>query len=322
MVYAIVAVIVLLLDQAVKYLTITGIPFETTQAFIPGFMELTNIHNTKMAFGLGIDSPIARWVMVALTFVFVIVLIVLLYKNVVKGKLGRWMLILVMAGGLGNCIDRIINGYVVDMFHFDFKIFGYDFPVFNVADIFITVAGIIFCFWLVFHKDEPEQVKAPAKPAPRRAMPPATGRPQRGPDYLTQLQKPVVQAKVNLENDELARQQAAEMRAAQQQQRSNQQRAARYPKGEVFDWSNPEFPDAPKADQAKPAAFDDPFAEFMKPQAKPVPRQQSAPRPQSSVPAPFPAPKSTTSAENAPAPAPKKSDGDFSLEDILAEFKD
>ena len=55
MVYAIVAVIVMLLDQAVKYLTITDIPFETTRSFIPGFMELTNIHNTKMAFGLGID---------------------------------------------------------------------------------------------------------------------------------------------------------------------------------------------------------------------------------------------------------------------------
>ena len=297
--------------------------------------------------------------MVALTVVFSVVIIVLLYKNVVKGKLGRWMLIFVMAGGLGNGIDRTIHGYVVDMFHFDFKIFGYDFPVFNVADIFITLAGIVFCFWLVFHKEEPKEEKAPVSRA-SRPMPQATERPQKGPDYLTQLQKPVVQAKVNLENEELARQQAAEMRAAQQR---SAQRGNRYSKGEVFDWNMPEFSENTASDEraqvqekspaasSDPATYD-PFAEFMTPRnlqnpkpaesrrgaerasAPAASRQVAAPRREAPAPAaprrteaPAPAPAIKRQAPPAAAPAPaapaeKKSQGEFSLEDILAEFKD
>ena len=63
------------------------------------------------------------------------------------------MSVLVIAGARGNCIDRMISGYVVDMFEFSFAIFGWQFPVFNVADVFITLGMIMFCVLVLVQKD-------------------------------------------------------------------------------------------------------------------------------------------------------------------------
>ena len=157
MLYAIVAVIALIIDQAVKYWTTAHIVLnEGNHALIPGFIHLANVHNTGAAFSF-IEG--ARWVFVALCAVFVAVLIYLLVNNIIKGRAARWMAVLVMAGAVGNCIDRIISGYVVDMFEFEFKIFGQQFPVFNVADIFITVCGIAFCVCILLEKPEDEKAR-------------------------------------------------------------------------------------------------------------------------------------------------------------------
>ena len=157
MLYAIVAVIALIIDQAVKYWTTAHIVLNSGQhKLIPGFIHLANVHNTGAAFSF---MEGARWVFVALCALFVAALIYLLVNNIIKGKTARWMAVLVMAGAVGNCIDRIISGYVVDMFEFEFKIFGQQFPVFNVADIFITVCGIAFCVCILLEKPEDERAK-------------------------------------------------------------------------------------------------------------------------------------------------------------------
>jgi signal peptidase II len=70
-----------------------------------------------------------------------------------KTPLGTWSLCVVTGGALGNFIDRAVNGYVVDMFEFDFI----DFAIFNVADVFITVGGILFCLYLLFVHEKKEQ---------------------------------------------------------------------------------------------------------------------------------------------------------------------
>ena len=73
-----------------------------------------------------------------------------LRRNVVHGKVGRWSVVLVLAGAVGNCIDRILSGYVVDMFNFLFVRFA----VFNLADVFIVVAGITLCLHVIFYRGD------------------------------------------------------------------------------------------------------------------------------------------------------------------------
>ena len=182
MLYAIVAVIALIIDQAVKYWTTAHIVLNSgTHNLIPGFIRLANVHNTGAAFSF---MEGARWVFVVLCAVFVAALIYLLAKDIIRGRAARWMAVLVMAGAVGNCIDRIISGYVVDMFEFEFRIFGQQFPVFNVADIFITVCGIAFCVCILLEKPEDERARQ-ARQAAAGGSRPAFTRTQGGDGRVT-----------------------------------------------------------------------------------------------------------------------------------------
>lgn len=157
MIYAIVAVLVLIADQAMKFWTTKNIFLGDVTEFIPGVLNLTNIHNYGAAFSILQD---ARWFLVAVTLVFIVGIIVLMTQEIIYTKMGRWTMTFILAGAIGNCIDRMLYGYVVDMFEFAF----FSFPVFNVADIFITLFGILFCIHVIFH-NEPEEVKAANEPA-------------------------------------------------------------------------------------------------------------------------------------------------------------
>ena len=156
MVYAIVTVLILIADQLVKFLVTKNIPLNDYVEAIPGLIRITNIHNYGAAFG---SLSGARWILVAVSLVFVIAIIVLISQEIIHTTIGKWTCVMVLAGALGNCIDRVLYGYVVDMFEFEFV----NFAVFNVADVFITICGIIFCIHLLLH-NEPEEVKKANEP--------------------------------------------------------------------------------------------------------------------------------------------------------------
>lgn len=148
MLYAIAVVIVLILDQGIKYWATVSIALDTGVIPVIGnVFSLANIHNYGAAFGI---LQNARWLFIVLAVLFTAVVILALAKNIIREPLGRWSAVLIMAGAIGNLIDRIMNGYVVDMFRFDFL---KGFPVFNTADCFITVCGILFIIYLIFGKD-------------------------------------------------------------------------------------------------------------------------------------------------------------------------
>lgn len=163
MLYAIVAVIALIIDQAVKYWTTVNIVVDTGEAkLIPGFVHLANVHNTGAAFSF---LQGARWFFVILCVIFVLIVIYALAKELLNSRLSRWMAVFVMAGAIGNCIDRIVCGYVVDMFEFDFLVFKHRFPVFNVADIYITLGVIVFCICIFVEKPKKNNAARRPKPA-------------------------------------------------------------------------------------------------------------------------------------------------------------
>ena len=140
-------------DQFVKYLTVSNISLYADVPFIPGLLQLTYVQNTGAAFS-SLEGQ--QWLF-ALVFV---VLTGLIVYEFAKNKMGftpfeRWCIVAIYGGGLGNMIDRVRLGYVVDMIETTFM----EFPVFNVADCFITCGCIalmahLFLFNKEFWKDE------------------------------------------------------------------------------------------------------------------------------------------------------------------------
>lgn len=171
--YAIVAILILIADQGLKYWVTVNIALDTGHVtLIPGVLELTNIHNNGAAFSMLEHAP--HWIFIIFTLVFAAIAVFCLRRNVVHGKVGRWSVVLVLAGAVGNCIDRILSGYVVDMFNFLFVRFA----VFNLADVFIVVAGITLCLHVIFYRGDgsEEGEPTPKKARKSRQHPGATAR--------------------------------------------------------------------------------------------------------------------------------------------------
>ena len=147
MLYAIVALLVIILDQWTKFWVARHIALNTGSIdLIPGFLKLVNIHNDGAALGF-LSGKNAGMLFIILCAVFTLFVIIALATKLVKAPVGRWSLLFIMAGGLSNCIDRLLSGYVQDMF---MPTFMDKLPIFNVADIFITVFCLIFILFVLF----------------------------------------------------------------------------------------------------------------------------------------------------------------------------
>jgi len=131
-------------DQVTKYLTVANIALYEQVSVFPGFLGLTYVQNTGAAFS---SLEGMRWLFVAV-FALLTVLLILEYfkKQLPFSKFERWCIAAIYGGGLGNIIDRIRLGYVVDMIRTEFI----SFPVFNVADCFITCGCILMMVSLLF----------------------------------------------------------------------------------------------------------------------------------------------------------------------------
>lgn len=150
---ALLALALLALDQWVKhYITLT-LPLGETRPLLPGFVELKAVHNYGAAWS---SFSGMRWLLVIATSCIVLALLVLLVRRVVRHPLGVLAGCLIVSGGLGNILDRLRLGYVVDMFNFQFI----DYPVFNVADMCIVsgcVLGLIYYQWFYEKYDKREK---------------------------------------------------------------------------------------------------------------------------------------------------------------------
>ena len=140
----------LALDQWLKAYVTANIPLGQAQSLLPGVVELRTVHNYGAAWSSFSGS---RWLLVAVTSIIVIFVTVLLVRRVVRHPLGVAACCLVISGGLGNIIDRVRLGYVVDMFNLLFI----NYPVFNVADILVVcgaVLGRIYYLWFYERYDK------------------------------------------------------------------------------------------------------------------------------------------------------------------------
>ena len=132
---ALAAVLCVAADQAVKWLVVNTMTLGSSQPLLPPLLRLTRVHNYGAAWS---SFSGARWLLV----------------KIVRHPLGQWSLAIILGGGIGNLIDRVRLGYVVDMLDTMFM----DFPVFNVADVFVvcgTVCALIY--YLAFYSKSDEK---------------------------------------------------------------------------------------------------------------------------------------------------------------------
>lgn len=144
-------ILLVVLDQASKiYLTLVNKTSPIDLEVIRGFFRITYTCNDGAAFSILKGK---RVFFIIMTIIVVFLIVYYLLKNKVYW-VEKYSLLLIISGAVGNLIDRIMYGYVIDFL--DFIIFGYDFPVFNIADSFITIGAIGLIISILFLNKEGE----------------------------------------------------------------------------------------------------------------------------------------------------------------------
>ena len=147
---AIIAAAVLVgIDQLTKYLALVNLKPIGSTTVVDGFLDLTFVENRGVAFGMFSGK---KWFILLLTLC-IVAFLVYYFVKMPRTKEYQWVrcaMVLVLAGAVGNMLDRVFRGYVVDFFEFTF----FSWPVFNVANILHlrqkkkTLAPDWMCFWL------------------------------------------------------------------------------------------------------------------------------------------------------------------------------
>ena len=139
---------VIFIDQLIKISIVKNI-YNSSKVIINGVLNLTYIENTGGAFGFGSNNI---WIFIILNIA--IILFIIIYITLKKNKLNNFMLFsfgLIISGGIGNLIDRIFRGYVVDYIDLNQLI---NYPMFNFADICIVIGCLFIIIGLVREKNE------------------------------------------------------------------------------------------------------------------------------------------------------------------------
>jgi signal peptidase II len=150
MLYILLAIILIVIDQVVKVLVRANIPLGGHVSFLPHVLELTYVRNTGAAFSILNEQT---WLLTLISILVVAAMVFALWKKLLTHPLGVVPAVMVIAGGVGNLIDRVALGYVTDMFNTLFM----NFAVFNVADICITVGGVLLVVYVLFFYEKYEK---------------------------------------------------------------------------------------------------------------------------------------------------------------------
>ena len=146
---AVLTALLVLLDQATKLAAVSALKDGGPFVLIPGVFQLQYLENRGAAFGL---LQNARIFFLAVTLIALAAVIYVLVRLPLKRRyiVLRFLMVLIAAGAVGNMIDRVFLGYVRDFLYFSLI----DFPIFNVADIYVTCATILLILLLLFYYKE------------------------------------------------------------------------------------------------------------------------------------------------------------------------
>ena len=130
--------VVILLDMISKYIVSRLLIVNESVMIIKNFFNITYVRNTGAAFSIFSENT---FLVLIVSFIIIIVIILYISKNKPSNKMERVAYSLILGGAIGNFIDRVIYGYVRDFIEID--IFGWDYPIFNLADVFVVVGVIL-----------------------------------------------------------------------------------------------------------------------------------------------------------------------------------
>ncbi len=141
--------LLILLDQWTKALTVQKLKGTDGFPIIKDVFELYYVENRGVAFGMMQNQ---KGMILTVTIILMLAILFFLHKvkDMPHGLFGRICLIMIAAGGIGNMIDRIVNGFVTDLFSFVLI----HFPVFNVADIYIVCGTILISIYILFFSED------------------------------------------------------------------------------------------------------------------------------------------------------------------------
>jgi len=150
-----VGVFAFLADRITKQLTVEWMELGASKTLWAGVLDLTHTRNTGMAFSILAGHT---WLLIMLSLLSLVVLVTALYRALPRTQAYNALLWLLLAGGIGNLADRLLFGYVVDFISVQFV----RFPVFNVADICLTVSAALLIIALLFNPDGKKKNEQPA----------------------------------------------------------------------------------------------------------------------------------------------------------------
>ncbi len=140
------------LDQVTKLWAVKSLEPIGEIPIIGGVFNLRYVENTGAAFSM-LQGKTA--LLIVIPIIACLAMVYILMSKKIKSKLGTWGIALILSGALGNLIDRVFRGAVVDMFDFELI----NFPVFNVADICVTVGAVLFFIYAIFFYDDKAEKK-------------------------------------------------------------------------------------------------------------------------------------------------------------------
>lgn len=149
--YFLFILLILIVDQFSKFLIIRNVPLFSELTIIPHFFNLTHVHNRGAIFGFFSQSgsQLVYYLLMLASFVALCLVIYYFFKTSAKETFSEISLSLILAGALGNLIDRIFRGYVIDFL--DFKVREWHWPSFNIADSCVSI-GALFLIFILFFK--------------------------------------------------------------------------------------------------------------------------------------------------------------------------
>ncbi|RAL26073.1 signal peptidase II [Thermoflavimicrobium daqui] len=148
--YFLLAIVIVALDQWSKWLVVSKMVLSESIPIIDGFFYITSHRNRGAAFGI-LENQ--QWLFIIVTFLVIGGVIYYIWKEKKSSQqpVMLWALSLILGGAIGNLIDRIRSGEVVDFIHLQFG--SYHYPIFNIADSAIVIGVILFAIFMLFTPD-------------------------------------------------------------------------------------------------------------------------------------------------------------------------